>query len=108
MSILDNLLKPDLNNSLLKKYHFSNKLMIPLLLSSFLTHNYDSNIYLKNTFHSANICNIAYHSYTSTSCIITDYIKPKNISLFARIFNLKCHSISTIGFMYYIFKNKSS
>ena len=108
MSILDNLLKPDLNNSLLKKYHFSNKLMIPLLIPSLFTYKYDSNIYLKNAFHSANICNIAYHSYISTSCIITDYIKPKNISLLARILNLKCHSISTIGFIYYIFKNKSS
>ena len=31
--------------------------------------------YLNNYVHMANVLNIGYHSYLSTSCIITDYVK---------------------------------
>lgn len=45
MPILNNLLKPYLKINLLKKYNFSNKLMIPLLIPSLILHKYDSNKY---------------------------------------------------------------
>lgn len=104
--MLTNILKPEINNNLLKKYHTSNKLMIPLLLPSIILHKYDVNPNVKNTFDFLNVLNLGYHSYVSTSCIITDYIKPKNISTIARAVSLKTHSIATIGFIYCIFKNK--
>ena len=104
--MLQNILTPELNNSYLKKYHLSNKLMIPMLLPSLILNKYDVNPYVKNTFDFLNVLNIGYHSYVSTSCIITDYVKPKNLSTIARAVSLKSHSLASIGFLYYIYKNK--
>lgn len=104
--MISNILQPDLNNNLLRKYHTSGKLIIPLILPSLILRKYDVHPYVRNSFDIANILNIGYHSYVSTSCIITDYIKPKKISNITRIINLKSHTIATFGLMYYIFKSK--
>ena len=104
--MLNNILQPELNNSLLKKYHTSGKLIIPLLLPSLVFSKNEVNPYLKKTFDIANILNIGYHSYVSVSCIITDYIKPKNLSSITRIVNLNSHGIAVCGLFYYVFTNK--
>ena len=104
--MISNILKPDLNNLLLKKYHLSGKFLIPLIIPSIIFKKYKVNPYLEKTFDTANILNIGYHSYVSTSCIITDYIKPKNISTITRVINLKSHSVAICGLLYYVFKNK--
>lgn len=104
--MISNILQPDLNNNLLKKYHTSGKLIIPLILPSLILRKYDVHPYVKKGFDLANILNIGYHSYVSTSCVITDYIKPKKISNVVRIVNFNSHAIATFGLMYYIFKSK--
>ena len=42
------------------------------------------------------------HSYISTSAIITDYIKIKNIKTIARTSSLILHTTSILGFIYKI------
>ena len=101
---MNNILSPEKNNFLLKKYHLSNKLILPLIIPSLILNKYD-NKYQK-MFHILNIFNLSYHSYVSTSFIITDYLKKPQINKIFRIVNIKSHTIATFGFLYYIFKHK--
>lgn len=101
---MNNILSPEKNNFLLKKYHVSNKLILPLIIPSLILNKYDSKY--QNMFHIINIFNLSYHSYVSTSFIITDYLKKHQINKIFRIVNIKSHTIATFGFLYYIFKHK--
>ena len=49
--------------------------------------------------------NLGYHSYFSTSCIISDYIKNNKIAKVSRLTNLNLHIVSTIGILRYIKNN---
>ena len=104
--MLNNILQPELNNNLLKRYHMSGKLLIPLIIPSIIFKKYEVNPYLESGFDIANILNVGYHSYVSTSCIITDYIKPKNLSSFVRLVNLNSHGIAIGGLLYYVYNKK--
>ena len=104
--MLNTFLQPELNNKLLKKYHLSGKLIIPLLIPSLIFSKYEVNPYIKKTFDIANIINIGYHSYVSTSCIITDYVKVKHLLTITRSVNLSSHGLAIYGMLYYVFKNK--
>lgn len=100
-----NLLAPDKNLMLLKTYHTSAKTMIPLTLGSVLFHGIDTK--LAQYLDYANIINLGYHSYVSTSCVITDYIHKipiKSIEQPVRMLNLKSHGLACIGFCYYVQK----
>jgi hypothetical protein len=62
----------------------------------------------KNTekvFNVGNILNIGFHSYISTSCIITDYIKPKCLARGTRGLSLGAHSLAIYGYMQNLYKN---
>lgn len=96
-----NILKPDMNNKLLKMYHISSKAIIPITITSILTHYYLPDY--ENNIHSFNILNFGYHSYFSTSSIITDYIKYPRLSQFTRVSSLNLHVIASIGFLQYIY-----
>ena len=102
--MLNMILKPEISNNIIRKYHFSNKIMIPLIIPSLILYNFDYNENISQFFKSANILNLGFHSYVSTSCVIGDYIKNKNISLMFRCINVKSHTIAIAGFIYYIFK----
>ena len=96
------ILNPENNLLILKKYHFSSKLLIPFIgISCFMNYN---NYKYSNIFDSINILNIGFHSYVSTSCIIGDYIKPNNIKNFVKFVNFKSHALASFGFLYYINK----
>ena len=56
-------------------------------------------------FDSLNVINFGFHSYVSTSAIITDYIKPRNISHLFRFSNLGLHGLAIGGFIYTIMDN---
>ena len=84
------LLQPDTCKKLVKIYHKSGKIMFPLICGSLFS----------DSFHPFNIMNISYHSYFSTSCVITDYIKPKLLSSTCRVVNLKLHILASFGFVY--------
>tara|TARA_Y100000992_G_scaffold130081_1_gene85736 strand:- start:752 stop:1066 length:315 start_codon:yes stop_codon:yes gene_type:complete len=101
---MNKLLTPEKNISLLKKYHTSSKLLIPLIGISYLSNKYDYK-YSESVFNTLNILNIGYHSYVSTSCVITDYIKPKTISTMVRGTSLSFHGLATIGFIYNMYNN---
>jgi len=102
--MLNNLLSPDKNNFLLKKYHISSKLLIPGIVTSYMLNKYDYKPY-ENVLHGINILNIGFHSYVSSSCIISDYIKPKSISTAFRGTNIIAHSFACFGYFYYLKKN---
>ena len=96
------MLTPDMNLKALTLYHSSNKSLLPLSALSYINYkyklNYDSYIYpVTSTL-------IGYHSYLSTSCIITDYIKPPTLNRIARIANAKSHFLAATGFLYYIYQ----
>ena len=98
------LLIPDKQNSILKNYHRSSKLLVPCLLASYVCNKYNVKP-VEKYIHTLNIFNIAFHSYVSTSCIITDYLKPKTISNLCRSGNLAGHLFATMGYIYYVKKN---
>ena len=95
-------LYPDRNKNILNYYHKSSKIMIPFFGLSFIS-NY---LLESNIIDYINVVNVGFHSYVSTSCIITDYIKIKNFEKMIRIVNLKSHTFAGIGFIYYLSKNK--
>ena len=96
------MLTPDMNLKALTLYHSSNKSLLPLSALSYINYkyklNYDSYIYPVTT------SLIGYHSYLSTSCIITDYLKPPTLNRIARIANAKSHFLAATGFLYYIYQ----
>lgn len=94
---MNNILTPEKNMFFLKNYHKSSKLLIPLMLSSYMC-NKKSYYITEKFFNSLNVVNIAYHSYVSTSCIITDYVKIKNISRLSRYSSLGLHIFATLGY----------
>ena len=98
-----NVLIPDKSTKLLSYYHKSAKWMIPLSVSSYLSYHHGVQP-INNIVYIPTILSIGYHSYFSTACIITDYVKPKNLALATRVANLKLHGLSTFGFIYFLYK----
>lgn len=109
---MENILVPEKNNNLLKLYHKSSKSMLPLLATSILARTYKynekdnvpDNKMIVNTFDSLNILNFAYHSYVSTSCVITDYIKHVKFSRCTRGVSFGLHSLATYGYLNKLYK----
>ena len=100
--IMKNLLSPDKSNLVIKLYHKSNKLLIPLLIPSIFL---DDSNYYKKYFDFLNITNLSFHSKISFSTIITDYYKKIpfiNVN-YLRVFNLKIHSILYLYFTYNLY-----
>lgn len=91
---------PDANTKLTHLYHKSSKFMIPSICASYLLNDTVYGPYVN----SASVINVGFHSYFSTSCILTDYVKNVNLSRISRICNLKLHSLATIGIIMFNFK----
>ena len=98
------ILTPDKSLKFHKLYYISNKGLIPLLISSFVLSKSNINENQTKVVHYLNILNFGYHSYYSTSSIITDYIKPKNLNFIARVSSLNLHGIASLGLIYFINK----
>ena len=98
-----NFLSPEKNIKFLKLYHTSSKLLIPLGIFSYGLHelNYKKTALTLDIF---NITNFTYHSYVSTSCIISDYIKIRQIEPIIRSSSAITHSLACIGFVNIIYK----
>ena len=99
---MKNLLSPDKSNLVIKLYHKSNKLLIPLLIPSIFL---DDSNYYKKYFDFLNITNLSFHSKISFSTIITDYYKKIpfiNVN-YLRFFNFKIHSILYLYFTYNLY-----
>ena len=105
-----NLLSPDKSNTILKKYHTSSKLLVPGLLLSYGLNNTITidDKYKRigiNFLNFSNIINIGFHSYVSTSAIISDYVKPVNLSKALRLSSFGLHAIAVCGFCKYFKKS---
>ena len=105
-----NLLSPDKSNTILKKYHTSSKLLVPGLLLSYGLDNIVNvdDKYKRigiNFLNFSNITNIGFHSYVSTSAIISDYVKPVNLSKGIRASSLGLHALAICGLCRYFKKN---
>ena len=59
--------------------------------------------HLNNYVHMANVLNIGYHSYLSTSCILTDYVKNVKLEKISRVVSAKSHVLGILGLGYYLF-----
>ena len=105
-----NLLSPDKSNTILKKYHTSSKLLVPGLLLSYGLNNIITidDKYKRigiNFVNFSNIINVGFHSYVSTSAIISDYRKPVNLSKGIRASSLGLHALAICGLCRYFKKN---
>lgn len=99
------MLKIDMNNTFLKIYHNTNKTILPLYFMSFLNYKYNTSLHIISPIlYSGSTLVSGYHSYFSTSAIISDYIKPVKLNQTARVLNFKTHLIATYGFLYYIYQ----
>ena len=91
-----NFLFPDKNNFILNIYHKSSKFILPLSIL-YLIPDYPPYI-LKKSYDFLFLSNLSFHSYVSSSCLITDYIKIARINHSLRFLNLNLHVISLIGY----------
>jgi len=98
------LFSPDKSKFVLKKYHTSSKLLIPLFFGSYIL-NKSNFKNLENLANMACLTNFGFHSYVSVSCIITDYIKPKLVSQVLRTSNVGLHGLALIGYYKIVYKN---
>lgn len=94
---------PEQNLKYLKFYHTSSKLLIP---SGIITLGLHQTKYKKITAYCDifNVINFAFHSYVSTSCIITDYVKIKHLEPIIRKANISGHIMASMGFVNIIYK----
>jgi len=99
---LKRIISPDKSNYIIKLYHKSNKIIIPLIMPSILL---DENNSLKKYFDFFNLNNLSFHSYVSFSTIITDYHKkiPFINEYLLRITNLKVHGFLVLFFSYNLY-----
>ncbi len=96
-------LTPEKNLKYLRIYHTSSKLLVPFSVVSFgLYQTRHKNISL--TFNIVNVINFSFHSYVSTSCIISDYVKIKHIEPLIRRLNIGTHVIATAGVINILYK----
>ena len=90
------ILTPDKSILAYRYYHIFGKSLIPMSLFSAVNNSYHLNYNVIDMF---TTINFGYHSYFSTSSIISDYVKPARISKIVRITNLNFHLISTFGIL---------
>lgn len=102
MKLLKSLFNPDKNIMIMKAYHKSNKIMLPLLIPSIFLDNENS---YKQYFDFANLNILGFHSYVSFSSIITDYHKkiPFINENIIRAVNFKTHGFLFVFFSYNLF-----
>ena len=92
-------LAPDKHTLSLKYYHVFNKALIPTMLCSYFNNKYNIN---SRSIDVINTLNFGFHSYVSTSAIISDYIKHPKLTTLVRVSSLNLHILSTYGIVRYI------
>jgi len=102
ITYLSTILSPDKSNFIIKLYHKSNKIIIPMMIPSLIL---SDNNNFKKYFDFLNINNFGFHSLVSFSTIITDYHKklPYVNEKLLRLLNFKTHGILYIYFTYNLF-----
>ena len=93
----------DYSKSLYHKYHFTNKLLLPSVLINYGIYKISPENSKYPTLFNSYL--FGFHSAYSTSTIITDYVKPKNLKTIARGTNLFLHGLALAGYTYHTFKN---
>ena len=98
-----NFLTPEKNKIFLKLYHKSNFSLVPLV---FLTAGLSQTPFqdLSKLLQFGTTLTYTYHSYVSTSFVLTDYVKPYAINSLFRTVNMKIHLLALLGFSKVIFK----
>ena len=89
---------PETNKHLLRMYHTSSKCIIPFLGVSYLSHINEMS--LQYPMNAITIMNFGYHSYVSTSCVITDYVKFPKIERITRISNITLHMLASVALIH--------
>ena len=80
-------------------------MLIPGMVLSYGLTNLNANENLMNVINFANIANFGFHSYVSTSAILSDYVKPANLSKVLRVSSFGIHTIAIFGLCKYFKKS---
>ena len=97
-----NFFTPEKSKSFLKLYHKSNYSLLPLV---FLTAGLSQTPFqdISKLLQFGTTLTYTYHSYVSTSFVLTDYVKPYPINSLLRALSMKVHLLALLGFSKVIF-----
>ena len=101
-------LTPEKSVSVLKAYRYANLSLIPLSVFSVGMFYIDGCNFSNNFFHMATITTMTFHSYVSTSYILSDYVKsPKVMTTSLRMMSANAHLLAATGFVKMILDGKN-
>lgn len=102
-----NFFTPEKSKILLKLYHKTNYSLLPLSLMSLVLYQTPYQDF-SNLLQFSTAVTFAYHSYVSTSFVLTDYVKPYPVNSLLRAVSCKTHLLALLGFTKLIFtKNEN-
>lgn len=102
--ILKRLFYPEKSTALLKLFHKSSYTLLPIGLASYCLFPMEEQTIFSSAIHSMNVINFGFHSYVSTSFVLSDYIKPPVLQKSLRFASLNAHTLAAAGFLHYFFK----
>ena len=95
---MNNIFVPEKSTRLLRLYHSSSLGIFPLMALGAAAYKYDIKPW-DGVIGAVNVVNFGFHSYVSTSCVITDYVKPKLPAKGLRIASLGFHTLAMYGYL---------
>lgn len=95
---MNNILVPEKSTRLLRLYHSSSLGILPFMVLGAAAYTYDAKPW-DGVLGAVNVVNFGFHSYVSTSCVITDYVKPKLPAKGVRIASLGLHGLAMYGYI---------
>lgn len=98
------LFSPEKSTQVVKLFHRTGYALLPLIGFSYCVPSEVST--LSCVLYTATLTNFSFHSYVSTSFVISDYVKNRSFQNVFRVINLKCHILATMGYVYYFTKKK--
>ena len=95
---------PDKHKTFLHLYRTTSWWLLPFTVLSYGLTNHEP---ISKFIHASTVTLYGYHSYVSTSCVITDYMKRPLVGDLLRVANAKFHLLGTIGFLKLILERKN-
>jgi succinate dehydrogenase hydrophobic anchor subunit len=96
------LFSPEKSTKMVKLFHQSGYVLLPLAGCSYCIS--DELSVFSSILYTTTLMNFSFHSYVSTSFVISDYIKKPTLQNVFRVVNVKSHFLATLGYIYYFSK----